>query len=358
MKLYCYFIEMEKKNRVNEEKKNYIRRIKNGNSFRYEYKNKSPVNDRIILEKIKSIYIAPAYRDVKIFLNSDLLAVGIDSKGRKQYVYSDNFKKKREDKKYCQMIQLSTQIEKLKMQIKRDLAQTEYNKAKLTALLLKIMDLCNFRGGQKNMEKKYKSHGITTLHKKHVEFKNKGVEFDFIGKKGVNNHCLIQDKPIQEIIKKVYRLSTKNDPYLFSIVDPKNSDEKIQVSIQDLNEYLKPYEVTTKDLRTWNANIIFLKNLYSLEDLYLNELKSIKNLTESKEFKLRKRVIKEAVIMTAEALHNTPTVCKNSYIYKSILRDFEEDPEQIKDLFKLTNKSTFEKYLSQLLKRYKKDCKK
>ena len=28
-----------------------------------------------------------------------------------------------------------------------------------------------------------------------------------------------------------------------------------------LNEYLKKYKITSKDLRTWNANIIFIKNL-------------------------------------------------------------------------------------------------
>ena len=194
----------EKKNRSNMDKKNYIKRIANGKSFKYTYKDGRPVNDKNALEKISHIYIAPAYRNVKIYLDSDLLAVGIDTKGRKQYVYSEEFKKKREKKKYCQLITLSGKIERLKAQINRDLKQEDYNLSKLIALVLKIMDLCNFRSGQRKMEKKYKSHGITTVHKDHVAITNNKVEIEFTGKKGVNNYCAIQDKPIQDILKKVY----------------------------------------------------------------------------------------------------------------------------------------------------------
>jgi DNA topoisomerase IB len=114
---------------------------------------------------------------VKIYLNSDLLAVGIDTKGRKQYVYSEEFKKKREKKKYCQLITLSGKIERLKTQINRDLKQDNYNLSKLIALVLKIMDLCNFRSGQRKMEKKYKSHGITTVHKNHLAIANNNQLF-------------------------------------------------------------------------------------------------------------------------------------------------------------------------------------
>jgi DNA topoisomerase IB len=84
----------EKKNRKKNEEKNYIKRIKNGNTFRYTYKDNRPVNDKNTLEKISKIYIAPAYRNVKIFLDNDLLAVGIDDKGRNiPYIFNNIDKK-------------------------------------------------------------------------------------------------------------------------------------------------------------------------------------------------------------------------------------------------------------------------
>jgi DNA topoisomerase-1 len=339
----------KKTNRLNEEKKNYIKRVKNGNSYSYFYKSGEKVSNKNILEKISHIYIAPAYKNVKIFLNSDLLATGIDDKGRKQYVYSEGFKKKREQKKYCQMMVLSDKIEKLEKHIEKDLKTNYFSKEKLIAIVLKIIQLCNFRSGQKKMEKKYKSHGITTVHKNHVDIHEKNVEIEFIGKKGVNNHCRITDKPIQDIVKKIYKLSTKNDPYLFSIKNEKG--ENVSVSIYDLNEYLRPYQVTTKDLRTWNANILFLKNLYlTLEEFKRDDFYKKKNPSDAQLLKFRKKILKEALIKVAHQLHNTPTVCKNSYIYKTLYKEFEEKQEKIDDFKKLNGNSlNWEKYLGDLL---------
>ena len=50
----------------------------------------------------------------KIYLKNDLLATGIDSAGRTQYIYSDKSKRKRELKKYNQIYNLSKNINKLK----------------------------------------------------------------------------------------------------------------------------------------------------------------------------------------------------------------------------------------------------
>lgn len=338
----------EKKNRTSYDKKNYIRRIKNGKSFRYVYKDNSPVKDKNTLEKISHIYIAPAYRDVKIYLNSDLLAVGYDDKGRKQYVYSESFKKKREEKKYGQLLALSKNIIELKKKIEKDLKKEHFDQEKLVALVLKIMDLCNFRSGQKKMEKKYKSHGITTVHKKHIDIQKNKVEIEFTGKKGVNNHCVIENKPIQKIIKKVYQLSTRKDPYLFSIKNEKGED--VNVSIEDVNEYLRPFEVTSKDLRTWNANIIFLKSLFYEIENFEEEYQDMENPTPNKLLQLRKKIVRNAIIQTSILLHNTPSVCRSSYIFKNIVTGFEENPKWINQVYAMNrHKMNFEKYLTKLL---------
>jgi DNA topoisomerase-1 len=158
---------------------NYISREKRNNTFSYFYikgNKKEHVKDKKMLEKISKIYIAPAYKDVKIFLNRNILATGIDDAGRKQYVYSENSKKKRESKKIAKLTKLSNNIDKLKKHIQKDLKSEKMNKNKLIALILRIMDLCNFRGGNKKYEEKYGSHGLTTLHKKHIKIKTNSIE--------------------------------------------------------------------------------------------------------------------------------------------------------------------------------------
>ena len=209
-------------------------------------------------------------------------------------------------------MKLSKVFNKIKKKINNDLKEKDLTKNKLTALILKIMELCNFRGGNKIYEEKYGSHGITTLHKKHFKFKKNTIEINFVGKKGVNNSCVIMNKNIQDIIKYVYKLSSKNDPYIFSI---NYKNEHISVSITDLNKYLEEFNLTTKDLRTWNDNIIFLKNLK----------KNLEGVYSTYSEKLKKKLVREAIKMTAVSLHHTPAICKSSYIYKDILLKLENN---------------------------------
>jgi len=295
--------------------KQYFIRKGTKDYFEYYTKDNQKITDLKILNKIKKIYIAPAYKDVKIYLDSDILATGIDKAGRKQYVYIEKMKEKRELKKYKRLKILSENINNLKNKINKDLRADEFTKEKLIALLLKIMDLCNFRSGNKKYEKLYGSHGLITLHKKHILIKKDYVEIDFIGKKGVLNNCLIKNKNIQILIKKVYNISSKDDPYLFSIMD-KGKGEIIKVLINDVNEYLKIYNITCKDLRMWNANIIFLKNL----KLELNNIDD------------KKKLIRSSIKKTAILLHHTPAICKSSYIFKKIIEDIENNDNIINQL--------------------------
>lgn len=308
----------------------YITRVlkRNGNYqyFKVNNNNKIKITDKSTLEKINKIYIAPAYKDVKIYLDQKVLATGIDSAGRKQYIYSEKSKKERELKKHKRLTKLSTNILRLKRKINNDLNVDGFTKNKLIALVLKIMDLCNFRGGNKIYEKKYGSYGLTTLHKKHIIIKNKYIEIDFVGKKGVNNNCIIQNKNIQDIVKKVYKLSNKDDPYIFSII---YNNQDIKISMIDLNNYLKQFNITCKDLRTWNANILFLKNL---KNIINNMNDSYYMLNDDKRLKLRKKICKEAIKETALSLHHTPAICKSSYIFKHILEKIENNDNIIKRL--------------------------
>ena len=323
--------------------KDYITRKIINKKYEY-YKINNKINNKITLEKISKIYIPPAYTNVKIFLNKELLATGIDKAGRKQYIYSENMKKKRELKKYNQIYKLTKNIDHFNKKINNDLAQKDFNKDKLIALTFKIMDLCNFRSGNKKYEKKYGSYGLTTIHKKHLKINENKITIDFVGKKGVNNNCIIKNKNLQNIIKKVYTLSSKDDNYLFSII---YKNEKINITVIDLNKYLELFNITCKDLRTWNANIIFLKNLKKEVD-HLND--SYDLLDSNKKIKLRKKLIINCIKNTALSLHHTPTICKNSYILKKIIEEIEEN-DTIVNQMKKNNNIDYKKLLKSFIKK-------
>jgi DNA topoisomerase IB len=75
-----------------------------------------------------------------------------------------------------------------------------------------------------------------------------------------------------------------------------------------VNDYLKEFDenLTSKDLRTWVANILFVK--YVVVSKKKNE----------------KNPIKSAIIRVSQQLHNTPAVCKKNYIDAKVIKYIED----------------------------------
>jgi DNA topoisomerase IB len=115
------------------------------------------------------------------------------------------------------------------------------------------------------------------------------------------------------------------------------------ISSSDVNEYLRvisnPYSIiiTTKDLRTWNANMLFLTYYRKLQKLRKRtskrrEASDVADAADAKKeadavvasaaAKTAKEVekdIKKAIEMVAEKLHNSYSICKKSYIDPKII---------------------------------------
>ena len=276
---------------------------KTKNIYRDQYGNM--LKNRKIIENFDKLYIAPNYKDIKFFnTKSKIYASGIDNKGRTQYSYNEEFKEKRESKKFKNLKRFISINERLDKKINDDLKQTRITKNKLIAVILKLMKICNFRIGNEAYEKEYGSIGITTLQKKHIKFKSDKTIIEFIGKKAVLNSCTFKHPKMQSILKS---LINKNK-YLFSY----NDDNKVlkHVNNNDVNEYLEEFGVTNKDLRMTNANYLFLYYF----NVYTKNM-NFKSLNE----KEQKRIIRECAVEVSKQLHNTVHVVLNSYISKNLI---------------------------------------
>jgi len=71
-----------------------------------------------------------------------------------------------------------------------------------------------------------------------------------------------------------------------------------------------------------------------------------------KQEKMRKMIVKEAIKETADALHHTPTICKSSYLFKSLLNNMLETENIMNDLIGKNN-IVAEDYLFKVLKKFK-----
>ena len=275
--------------------------------FKY-YKNKVEITNSDEINKIKLLKIPPAYENVTIINNKKIIAYGYDSKNRKQVLYNPNFIAKQNIRKYKKISSSIKFFSKLKKKIARDLSNTD-EKIKAIAIIITLIFTGGFRIGNKKYEKENNSVGLTTLKYTHLKFENNKILIDFIGKKGVRNLAYCNHRIINEYLNNKYKITSSKDDYIFSY-----GTNKI-ITSNDVNEYLKKISnyysdteintiITTKDLRTWNANTLFIG--------YFKKLKKDDNSNIEKN-------IKKAIEMVAEKLHNTYSICKKSYIDPEII---------------------------------------
>jgi DNA topoisomerase-1 len=258
----------------------------------------SEITDEDTINKIKKFKIPPSYDNVVILNNKKILAYGYDSKGRKQVIYNSKHIEKQNELKYDKIQRFDKHFLKIKKQIAKDLKSSD-EKNKIIAIIITLILSCGFRIGNIKYEKQNKSYGITTLNYSHIKLLNDNtVSFDFIGKKGVRNQAICKNKYIYAYLSaKLDILAYPECPKCPECPEYIFKYNNRRITADDVNNYLMcnlKVNITTKDLRTWNANNLFNKYLHK----YRNE----------------KNPVKKALELTSFELHNTSNVCKKSYI--------------------------------------------
>ena len=100
-----------------------IARVKRGRGFSYLDDEGRPIDDPEVLARIRELAIPPAWRDVWIcpHANGHLQATGVDDAGRKQYRYHDDWRKRRDQEKFDDMVRFAHALPKLRERVTHDL---------------------------------------------------------------------------------------------------------------------------------------------------------------------------------------------------------------------------------------------
>jgi DNA topoisomerase-1 len=308
----------------------FIKRVKNGNSFKYTDINGNSIKDPKIIKHITSIRVPPAYKNVQIYTNpkSKVFAKGIDEAGRSQYIYNPKYVEKQSKNKYCNLIKFGKKLPAIRAEVDKMIRSDKMlTKNKMIGLILRIIMQCNFRVGNEIYKKKHSSYGISTIENKHIKFKGSNkAEISFIGKKGVLNECLVSNSTLVSQLRELIDKCGK-DGTIFRYKDPGNGSEK-KIKANDINEFLSKFgPFTSKSFRTFEANMIMLERLFK------DEIPDV--LTH------RKKKVVALVKEVAEELHHTPAICRKSYLIPDILETYVENPakfEELKRRYKRGNK--------------------
>ncbi len=241
--------------------------------------------------KIKKLKIPPNWKNIHIAnnYNSKIQAFGFDNKNKKQYIYHPLWKIITNNIKFSNIENFN--INKLNKVLQLYINNNNnFNKLYVISNMIQLMMDLNIRVGNEIYLKKNDTIGLCTMQKDN--FKNNCLIFQ--GKKGIIHNKTLNSKHLN-FINDIIKLPGK---YLFQYL---NNSKVEQINAIDLNNFLKKYvdiNLSTKDIRTYQANKIFIN--------YINKNKS-------KFFNIKKLQSK-AIKYTANELGNTSTVCKNSYI--------------------------------------------
>jgi DNA topoisomerase-1 len=277
--------------------------------FSFRRPDGSAVTDEKALSRIRRLRIPPAWRDVRIARgdSSPLQAIGVDKKGRTQYLYHSRFRAQREEEKFRRVVEFGESLPRLRRRVHNDLKRHELDRDCVLAAIVRLIDQGFFRVGNAKSARSESTYGLTTILGKHVKVDGDVLLFDYIGKWRKNHKRSIEDAEVARMIRDLKTLHRKE---LFAFLE---NESVRDVKDRHVNDYIQSIigaNFTAKDFRTWAGTLLC--------SIALAMQGQAPSKTE------RKRKIKRAVQATAEQLGNTPAVCRSSYICPRVLDEYVE----------------------------------
>jgi DNA topoisomerase-1 len=289
-----------------------IERRKAGKGFTYRHPSGAVVRDAATLARIRSLAVPPAWTDVWICRDPDghLQATGRDARGRRQYRYHQKFRARRDRGKFARLVRFGDLLPKIRRRVRADLARPGLPREKVLAAVVALLETTRFRVGNEEYARLNRSFGISTLRSRHAKVKGSTIQFRFRGKGGRIEERALVDRRLAAVVRRCQDLPGQE---LFQY--PGEDGEPRPISSEDVNDYIREAagsdELSAKDFRTWTATV--------LAHRALREALDGGNLDAAATGGLPKRIVTEALERTAEAIGDTVTVTRNSYVHPAVL---------------------------------------
>ena len=280
-----------------------IRRQKQGTGFTYF----TPEGERIAKgdprrARIEQLAIPPAWTDVWICPSPEghLQATGRDEAGRKQYRYHPNWQAVRRRARFDRLVLFGRALPQVRARAAHDLRLEGLPRAKVLALVVRLLDDTLIRIGGDEYARDNDSFGLTTMRRRHACFDEEGAcTFAFSGKSGQEHEIPLGDPALAQVVKECCEVPGYE---IFAFFD--ESGEKHDVKAAHVNAYLKATTgqgFTAKQFRPWGGTVEAARQLDArgpAED-------------ENEAADVQVDVVKTV----AEKLGNTPAVCREHYIH-------------------------------------------
>lgn len=301
-----------------------ITRRRHGRGYRYFDRAGQPITDKALIARLAALAVPPAYVEVRFSAHprAHLQAVGRDAAGRLQYRYHPDWEEVRSQLKAERLARFAEALPRIRRRVARDLSAPVGSRLLALAGVVELVTLTAIRPGEEAYAKERGTRGAATLLKSNLKEKAEGLELSFQAKGGRKVVCAIADPRFRALVARLRALPGRR---LFQHRTAQGEVRPVRAG--DVNAYLKQVSgipVSLKDFRTLVASARVLEEL------------AVR--TPETSDRRRNAQILQAVRIAAETLHNTPAICRKSYVLPAVVEAFED--------------GTLSRF-SQLLKRYR-----
>jgi DNA topoisomerase-1 len=277
--------------------------------FTYRLPDGTAVSDEKVLARIAKLRIPPAWENVRIARGeaSPLQVLGVDKKGRTQYLYHPRFRAQREEAKFKRVVEFGESLPALRRRVRADLKGEALERQRVLAAMVRLIDQGFFRIGNDKSAEAESTFGLSTIRGSHVKVEANVVQFDYVGKWRKTHKRAIDDGEVASVVG---QLKKTKGMELFKF---EQNGRVVDVKDRHVNDYIQSIigkDFTAKDFRTW-AGTLLCSIALAMQGQGASKAE-------------RKRRIRKAIVATSEQLGNTPAVCRSSYICPRLLDEYME----------------------------------
>jgi DNA topoisomerase I len=283
------------------------RRVGSRGRFRYLDAHGRRITDEAKLARIDALVIPPAWKDVWISPNAraNLQATGVDSAGRRQYLYHPEYRARQEAAKYDKLVRFADRLPELRAAMAEHMSLEGLERERVCAVAVRLINLAWFRVGGDRYAKTSRTFGVTTLTKRHVSVRGARASFKFRSKHRTMVHTTLVDAELAEALKELLAVPGSR------VFRYGEEGDLCNLTGAVLNDYVREYlgeEFTAKDFRTWGGTLTAA--------IALAEHGPPQTDGEAK------RVVAAVMRKVGERLGNTPAVARSSYVSPAVVEQY------------------------------------
>ncbi|MGN6325868.1 DNA topoisomerase IB [Pseudolysinimonas sp.] len=296
-----------------------VHRVKAGRGFFYRDDRGERVDDPVLLDRIDALAIPPAWTDVWIapYPNGHIQATGVDTAGRRQYIYHPTWREQKDRIKFDRSLALAESLPAARRSVTIDLRRDGLGRERVLAAAFRMLDSGSLRVGSERYADEHGSYGLSTLLAAHAKVDGDDVLLDFPAKSGKEWRSEIRDPDLAKIVRALKRRGGRA-----KLLAWHEDGRWHPLTAAEINADVHARtggEFTAKDFRTLHGTIAAAVELA--------------RIGPKPSPTARKRAVAQAVRAASEVLSNTPAVARASYIDPRVIDHYDHgrtiDPQRL-----------------------------